>query len=1327
MTGLTNKNKENNNLIYIFLSYFLYLFLYILITKQFKGLYNPILGGFILIGALSLDFLLYRANIRILIRLVLIILFYLALKYLIGLFSFLTSPPDGYNILSDKLPYVFKRDTLIALFFIIIYFAFDSIRNKNKNTVGFIISSIVLVGLFFMCLNFNVPIQKTVFNNYFNLAMFSLFITVMLLLRFVIFYQNNINRNLDKKDMLLFLVLIIVLAFSLFNFILPEHIKDKNKGSSSLFQQNLFQFDFSNYLELRDEIKQSDDRVLILELEGVKDDIQKRINEGWNRQIYLKRFALEEYNGEGRFKVSDNYVDPMSPPTYLSGYMWQLKNKPQYKGRVNVIETLYLINIDPTSLMGSDLLTKVTPVTNWQSSSYKQIYRSYCNILDLNYEELYYLNPAQNNFLNTLNPDRKKLLLNWGGTKEEFFIKNISDEVTKGLDGPYDKTIAIMQYLRNNYYYSLKPGLAKKGNQLEYFLLESKKGYCSYFAFAMTLMLRSQGIASRVVVGFAPDMKNKTLNFYDVRSLHGHAWVEVYFDDYGWVTFDPTSSNFAPGEKYDLFMGSKEERDGLIEEILKNKDKMKEITKEKDVFSLLEDIKSKFVHSLRIIGLISFILIILSFIGLIYIKKNINLFLYYMAKDIRKKIVYIYKYIMGMLMDAGYSLNPKESIVEYSKRMAEKGIINLDEITELYQKALFRETKNFEISAEKVDELKKILIATINARFTFKKRLFSFFNITRLWKKIFSILLIFLFLNSNNMMADDYTNVDDYILNSRDAVSNGYYDQALDLLNRAEKKFPSNYKPNLEKGKLYYHYELYENALIEFKKAKNKGCRTEENYQYLASSYGKIGEYNEAVKVYEEAFDNLYYSIDLYDKLGWMYFKINKVDEGIKRVKDGLKLYPNSSDLLMTLGTLYSTKYDYKRSKYYYLEAIKNSYEDYNTNYFRSIVYYNLSLLEKNFLFYDDAYNSAKASISLDNRSSPHLQLNYLYIGALDLRNAYNEILISSSLTPKTFFPEMSLVYVYIYSGRVDEAIALTKDLLNRKDFSWMLYFGTNKDEYYAELYMNLSLAYEYKSKLLKFNDKQDFISVVARSFKRIYYNILNLFYNYKYTNIYLKIAEQKIKGGAELDGLNFLIYAYDRIWPGKALKILRLAHNIERTTNPQKDRIYNIKEAVLNKKSSLFYSKELKKKIIKQNIILLDTKWEKDMLSWSLLEMIKDAGRKEKNIYIEELYNVHPAMLVLNGIKTGFKIEFIDKDINRNVIAKLLKYLKKRGIINSSESSLILEIGKIGDNDYIFNVNYKNKMIKTFTVNTGEYNIKNFYDNFSLDIFNRLFLSEIY
>jgi hypothetical protein len=71
------------------------------------------------------------------------------------------------------------------------------------------------------------------------------------------------------------------------------------------------------------------------------------------------------------------------------------------------------------------------------------------------------------------------------------------------------------------------------------FLLGDHAGDCQHFAGAAALLLRLAGVPARVVVGFAlgvPEPGGR----YNVRDTDAHAWIEVYFQGYGWVAFNPT-------------------------------------------------------------------------------------------------------------------------------------------------------------------------------------------------------------------------------------------------------------------------------------------------------------------------------------------------------------------------------------------------------------------------------------------------------------------------------------------------------------------------------------------------------------------------------------------------------------------------------------------------------------------------------------------------------------------------------------------------------------------------------------------------------------------
>ena len=73
------------------------------------------------------------------------------------------------------------------------------------------------------------------------------------------------------------------------------------------------------------------------------------------------------------------------------------------------------------------------------------------------------------------------------------------------------------------------------------FLFNVKSGHCEYFSTAMAVMLRTRGIAARVVNGFLPGEYNEVAGAYTVRQSDAHSWVEVYFPETrSWVTFDPT-------------------------------------------------------------------------------------------------------------------------------------------------------------------------------------------------------------------------------------------------------------------------------------------------------------------------------------------------------------------------------------------------------------------------------------------------------------------------------------------------------------------------------------------------------------------------------------------------------------------------------------------------------------------------------------------------------------------------------------------------------------------------------------------------------------------
>jgi transglutaminase-like putative cysteine protease len=119
-------------------------------------------------------------------------------------------------------------------------------------------------------------------------------------------------------------------------------------------------------------------------------------------------------------------------------------------------------------------------------------------------------------------------------------VVEMAHQVTTSATNNYDRALAIQNYLRNSFGYSLNPPAIEPNDPIGSFLLKSKKGYCEYFAAAMAVMLRTMGVPSRLVNGFQTGSYNRVGKDFVVRARDAHSWVEVYFPKYGWIPFDPT-------------------------------------------------------------------------------------------------------------------------------------------------------------------------------------------------------------------------------------------------------------------------------------------------------------------------------------------------------------------------------------------------------------------------------------------------------------------------------------------------------------------------------------------------------------------------------------------------------------------------------------------------------------------------------------------------------------------------------------------------------------------------------------------------------------------
>lgn len=133
-------------------------------------------------------------------------------------------------------------------------------------------------------------------------------------------------------------------------------------------------------------------------------------------------------------------------------------------------------------------------------------------------------------------------------------IQEVADQVA-GSGSTYQRAIALQEFFTGgDFAYSVdtpvEEGYDGTGIGVIEQFLKTRSGYCVHFASSMAVMARAVGIPSRLVVGFQPGVRSTVgdRNEFAVDSFDLHAWPELYFENIGWLRFEPTPGRGSPPE-----------------------------------------------------------------------------------------------------------------------------------------------------------------------------------------------------------------------------------------------------------------------------------------------------------------------------------------------------------------------------------------------------------------------------------------------------------------------------------------------------------------------------------------------------------------------------------------------------------------------------------------------------------------------------------------------------------------------------------------------------------------------------------------------------------
>jgi hypothetical protein len=1219
-----------------------------------------------LIGALGAAIFLYWKGARPGAGILVIALAPWAARFFIALPRWL-APNFSSALVLDSLLLNLDRNYFAALlpFYWIAAGSFFSLRSR-----AFLRADIIAADTLFLVL-FSIAPSAAMEAYRWPVLMIAVFAGVFFLQILALMLSLPPEIKLSKKEGCLAagcILLLIILGGALF--IRPSQEKAAERGGG-LLEPKLFRFDFSQVLRLDTEISVNDDLVLI-----VKKDAE-------DFHILLRRYTLSGYDKkQGFYRLDD--IDEKAHPQRLPDRPTVLEQTEAIRDYRETSQEYYLVNFDASAFIGMNKPVEVIPFDTWDASSFSSAYAVKSHTSEaLPFELIDAVPGTLFSFSDLgLSEEEYKLYTEYGGDAE---IQAYAREITQGLETYWEQVQAIYDWLKyGDYRYSLKPGIAPDGDQLKYFLFDARKGYCSYYAFAFTLMLRSLGIPSRAAAGFFIDPDTNAFDYYPVRADMAHAWVEVWYPGYGWIEYDPTAEKLAEGEEFRFSSGTPPELfERLIKEILDNHSRLRPREGEENRKSGLANLGRE---TLRFVKSAGPILLLLAVILLFAILRSGFLWLSLLASRPRRKALFLWAHSKRRLGLGGFRKPSSLAEAEWAKA----GGSRFSGLYALYQNyAAARFARGYSSEDWKLMEENYRLFAGAYARIISPGRRVLAWLLPPLALALRSskagvnggfavlLLIVFLSLTGNGAGAQDaFADPDDLYSLALDAQNAENWERAIEFYSLGSKYYPDDLRFPWALGNLYYQRRLFRLAREEYTRADRLQPWDPDILFQLSRTAAYLNEDSRSAGYLEQLLllepDNR----DAIGNLGWMYYKIHRLKEGEALLLSAMERMGVDADFSMTLGTIYSDMFNYPDAKYWYMEAIEGA-EAIGDRLFAAVAHYNLSILESRFYHFDLAYDRTNASLEALNRASGRLAKGELYLRRMALPRALEEYQEAYEMDSSPL-SKVNLAQVYQIGGRLEEARLYAEDCLRSGDLSWMLNYGIDPVRYRRDIHEILKNTYqgleEAEAFVVPANAKEWFrktLRAISYKFKAEVHRHLFQKYSLLSGKAYGEYAEA---GETHLDALTQYYNAFES-YPRRALKYLRLAGDYEKPLIPESAATYDLEEGELLKNRDLIY----------ETIGFFDPQWERDMITEAYTELALRGPGFEKQDAAGRAFALNRGALRQKGIRLPVELQI--EGASPKTARALKKAVKAAGMDDSfgSRYMLSMKAGESGAAGIVF------------------------------------------
>ncbi|MDR1107562.1 MAG: tetratricopeptide repeat protein [Spirochaetaceae bacterium] len=1006
--------------------------------------------------------------------------------------------------------------------------------------------------------------------------------------------------------------------------------------SGGLLEPNLFRFDFTQYLKLESEISMKDDLVLILRKD--RDDTH----------ILLRRFVLSGYDlnrGFFRQEPIDEAAHPQRLPAGPVVFDDEgAAGRPPGTYRI-ASQEYFFVNLESQAFIALNKPLHLTPFNQWDASSFSSAYGVESVLSEALPFELAesVRGPLSAESLG-LSAAEYAWYTEYGGDRE---IAAYAREITGGITNYHDQVEAVYYRLKyGEYRYSLKPGIAPDGDQLKFFLLQLKKGYCSYYAFSMALLLRSLGIPARVAVGFFIDPETNTLNYYPVRSNMAHAWVEVYYPGYGWIEYDPTSQIPAEGEDFAFSSGPPAEVfERLMKEILDNRSHLspRQGTDAEAGPKSLEGFGQSAGVFFKHYGWLVF-LAGLS-LGFVCIRAG-PLTLALCTGNRRKKAARLWAHAIRRLRLGGFR-RPVPDEAGWARDL--DGDFSLG-LYALYQSlAAARYAPRF--TAEDFS-LFKTRYAFFRAHYHQAaprwRRILAWFlpplalvlppkkggKAGFLGVLLLPVLLAVLAGDTARAQVPDgeaLRGPEALLAEAESSQEAELWERAIELYSRGAGLYPQDPRFPLALGNLYSGHRLFALAWDEYRKVETLIPENNEILSLLSRTAGYLSRTAVAAEYLERLLAREPDDYEAISNLAWMYYKLHRLEEGERLLLAARSRSGGDADFSMTLGTIYLAMFRYEDSKHWYREAIAGG-EAVGDRNFTAVAYYNLSILESRFYQFSAAFDCAGASLASQDRPSGRLARGELFLRRLELPRVLSEYQEAYERDASPL-AKVNLAQAYQIAGRLEEARLYAEDCLARQDLSWMLNYGIDPVQYRRDLHEILWETYgglKNTQRALVYGSLKEKAAGLVRSLSYRFKEAVHrrLYQKYCFLDAQAYAAERSPSGEIPLDALIQYYHAFQS-YPSRARTYLNRAAAFEAALIPPAQASYDLEEGTLLKDAAR----------IRRGLERFDPVWERDMIAEGYAALAKISRGSEKTAAAEGLYALNPGALRQNGI--ALPVEF--------------------------------------------------------------------------------------